>query len=99
MDPALTLWKDFTAAVPSAGPKGPAFTLMGAWGIPALNTAILLTSGATLTWAHWGLLKNSRSQLNLGLLLTIVLGVTFLGFQAYEYYHAYTCLLYTSRCV
>ena len=63
---------------------------MGAWGIPALNTAILLTSGATLTWAHWGLLKNSRSQLNLGLLLTIVLGVTFLGFQAYEYYHAYT---------
>ncbi|MBN8451211.1 MAG: cytochrome c oxidase subunit 3 [Candidatus Accumulibacter sp.] len=90
MDPAFTLWKDFTAAWPSAGPKGPAFTPMGAWGIPALNTAILLTSGATLTWAHWGMLKNNRSQLNLGLLLTIVLGVVFLGFQAYEYYHAYT---------
>jgi cytochrome c oxidase subunit 3 len=41
MDPAFTLWKDFTAVWPSAGPKGPAFTPMGAWGLPALNTALL----------------------------------------------------------
>jgi cytochrome c oxidase subunit 3 len=90
MDPAFTLWQGFTSTWPSAGPKGANFTPMGAWGIPALNTALLLTSGATLTWAHWGMMKNKRSQLNLGLLLTILLGVSFMGFQIYEYYHAYT---------
>ena len=90
MDPAFTLWQGFTSVWPSAGPKGASFTPMGAWGIPALNTALLLTSGATLTWAHWGMMKNKRSQLNLGLLLTILLGVSFMGFQIYEYHHAYT---------
>lgn len=90
MDQTFSLWKDFTAAWPSAGPKGGSFTPMGAWGVPALNTALLLSSGATLTWAHWGVLKNNRSQLKLGLLLTILLGVTFMGFQAWEYHHAYT---------
>ncbi len=73
-----------------AGPAAPQFTAMGAWGIPALNTALLLSSGATITWAHWGLLKNNRRQLNLGLFLTIALGFTFLGFQAWEYHHAYS---------
>ena len=90
MDPAFTLWQGFTSTWPSAGPKGANFTPMGAWGIPALNTALLLTSGATLTWAHWGMLKNKRNQLNLGLLLTILLGVSFMGFQVWEYHHAYT---------
>ena len=90
MDPAFTLYKDFTAAWPSAGPKGASFTPMGAWGIPAINTALLLSSGVTLTWAHWGLMKGRRAQLNLGLVLTVLLGVVFLGFQAYEYHHAYT---------
>lgn len=90
MDPVFSLWKDFTAVWPSAGPKGASFTPMAAWGVPALNTALLLSSGATITWAHWGLLKNNRSQLKLGLLLTILLGVTFMGFQAWEYHHAYT---------
>lgn len=63
---------------------------MEAWGIPALNTAILLTSGVTVTWAHHALKKNNRSQLILGLALTILLGITFLGFQAFEYHHAYS---------
>jgi cytochrome c oxidase subunit 3 len=90
MDTEFTLWQGFTSAWPSAGPKGSNFTPMGAWGVPALNTALLLTSGATLTWAHWGMLKNKRSQLNLGLLLTILLGFTFMGFQVWEYHHAYT---------
>jgi len=86
----VTLYPDFTDAWPSAGPKGPQFTPMGAWGIPALNTALLLSSGVTVTWAHWALLKNNRAQLILGLLATVVLGFTFLGFQAYEYHHAYS---------
>ena len=90
MDPAFTLYEGFTAAWPTSGPKGASFTPMGAWGVPAINTALLLTSGVTLTWAHWGLMKAKRSQLNLGLILTVLLGVTFLAFQAYEYHHAYT---------
>ncbi len=96
------LWPGYDATWPTAGPKGPEptvagtlpgpnqFTPMAAWGIPALNTLILLSSGATVTWAHWGLLKDNRAQLITGLFLTIALGVTFLGLQAYEYVHAYT---------
>jgi cytochrome c oxidase subunit 3 len=72
------------------GPAGKAFTPMGAWGIPAINTMILLTSGATVTWAHWGLLKNNRTQLIAGLFMTVALGIAFLTLQAYEYHHAYT---------
>lgn len=62
---------------------------MGPWGIPFVNTVILLTSGVTLTWAHWGLKKENKSQLVTGLILTVFLGLLFFGFQAYEYYHAY----------
>ena len=51
-------------------------------------TALLLTSGATLTWAHWGLLKNNRGQLIIGLALTVLLGVIFMGLQIEEYAHA-----------
>ncbi|HEX9628060.1 MAG TPA: cytochrome c oxidase subunit 3 [Acidiferrobacterales bacterium] len=84
------LWPGFDASWPTAGPAGASFTPMGAWGIPALNTLILLTSGATVTWAHWGLLKDNRAQLVVGLILTVALGITFLALQAYEYVHAYT---------
>jgi len=83
------LWPGFDGVWPTAGPKGNPFTPMGAWGIPAINTLILLTSGATVTWAHWGLLKNSRSQLVVGLALTVALGIAFITLQAYEYVHAY----------
>jgi cytochrome c oxidase subunit 3 len=84
------LWPDFQSTWPTAGPafKQP-FAAMGPMGIPAINTLLLLTSGATVTWAHWGLKENKRGQLILGLVLTIVLGVVFLSLQAYEYYHAY----------
>jgi cytochrome c oxidase subunit 3 len=97
------LWPNYEAAWPTAGPKGQAvvepgmltdtlkqFSPMGAWGIPALNTVILLTSGATVTWAHWGVLRDNRAWLITGLFLTIALGITFLAFQAYEYVYAYT---------
>ena len=87
------LWPDFNAQWPTAGPAATdPFTTMGAWGIPALNTLLLLSSGVTVTWAHWALKANNRGQLILGLILTVALGVTFLGFQAYEYIHAYTDL-------
>lgn len=86
----FSLWPDFSGSWPSSGPQGHPFTPMGAWGIPAINTALLLSSGATLTWAHWGLLANRRWQLNCGLAATVLLGLCFLGFQAFEYHHAYT---------
>lgn len=88
----VTLYPDYSGQWPASGggPKGPSFTPMGAWGIPAINTAILLSSGATLTWAHWGLLRNNRTQLIAGLAVTVALGFLFLGLQAYEYHHAYT---------
>jgi cytochrome c oxidase subunit 3 len=84
------IWPGFKPTWPTAGPGiEEQFTPMGAMGIPALNTLILLTSGATVTWAHWGLLKNNRSQLIWGLVLTVLLGIMFIAFQAYEYAHAY----------
>jgi len=84
------IWRGFNGEWPTAGPYfANNFTPMGAWGIPAINTLILLTSGVTVTWAHHALLKNNRAQLKLGLFLTILLGLIFLSFQIYEYVHAY----------
>ncbi len=84
------LYPGFTGIWPSAGPLFKEhFSPMAAWGIPAINTLLLLTSGATLTLAHWGLVKNNRGQLKFWLAATILLGATFLCLQAYEYIHAY----------
>ena len=85
------LWPDFQAQWPSAGPgfKDP-FTPMAAWGIPAINTLLLLSSGVTITIAHWALKENKRGQLILFMIFTIALGVLFLALQAFEYGHAYS---------
>jgi cytochrome c oxidase subunit 3 len=85
------LWPAFEAMWPTNGPGevGGHFETMGAWGIPAINTMILLSSGVTVTWAHWALKKGDRGQLILGLLATVALGFLFLALQAYEYIHAY----------
>jgi cytochrome c oxidase subunit 3 len=58
------------------------------WEFPFLNTLILLTSGTTVTWAHHSLLEGDRKGLIQGLALTVFLGLSFTGFQAYEYAHA-----------
>ncbi len=91
------LWQGYAAKWPTLGPyfeQNPAlaFQSMGAWGIPALNTALLLTSGVTITYAHHSLIANNRKGLVLGLAATILLGAIFLGFQVYEYAHAYSDL-------
>jgi cytochrome c oxidase subunit 3 len=85
------LWPTFTPHWPTNGPGavGGPFTPMAAWGIPAINTLILLSSGATVTWAHWGVKRGRRGQLVVGLLATVALGLLFLGLQASEYAHAY----------
>jgi len=85
------IWPGFKGEWPASGPGiKDQFTPMAAWGIPALNTLILLSSGVTVTWAHWGMLKGNRLQLIWGLVMTIALGATFLGFQMFEYAHAYS---------
>lgn len=98
-DQDFTPYKGFTDVWPSAGPGGVVlgklyevakFEPMKPMGLPAINTLILLTSGLTVTWAHWGLVKNNRRQLVLGLFMTVALGASFLALQAYEYHHAYT---------
>jgi cytochrome c oxidase subunit 3 len=85
------LWNGWEAAWPTNGPGdiGGRFETMGAWGIPAINTLLLLSSGVTVTFAHWALKKAERGALVLWLLATVVLGFTFLGLQMYEYGHAY----------
>nr|WGO58138.1 cytochrome c oxidase subunit III [Symploce tubercularis] len=56
--------------------------------IPLLNTAILLASGVTVTWAHHGLLENNYNQALQGLFFTVTLGIYFTILQAYEYIEA-----------
>lgn len=58
------------------------------FGVPLLNTLILLTSGCTVTWAHHELRAGNQKGTVQGLLLTVVLGIAFTGFQAFEYIHA-----------
>ena len=94
-DGALTnyfLWNGYTAAWPTNGPAnvGGAFETMGAWGVPLLNTLILLSSGVTITIAHHALRAGQRAQLLIWLAATVILGFTFLDFQAHEYIEAYT---------
>ena len=58
------------------------------WHFPLLNTLILLTSGATVTWAHHCILHNDRKGAIQGLVVTVLLGMSFTAVQAYEYSHA-----------
>jgi cytochrome c oxidase subunit 3 len=85
------LWPDFEAVWPTNGPGnvGGDFEEMGAFGLPFLNTLLLLTSGVTCTWAHHGLLAKNRDQLIKGLAATVILGFLFVACQALEYYEAY----------
>jgi cytochrome c oxidase subunit 3 len=58
--------------------------------LPTINTALLLTSGVTVTIAHHALRANHRAMTILFMWLTVLLGITFLCVQGYEYHHAYT---------
>ena len=94
------LWPDFKAVWPSqavgatASPAGivEPFTTMGPFWLPTINTALLLTSGVTLTIAHHALQLGQRGKTIGFMWLTVLLGVTFLCVQGYEYFHAYTDL-------
>ena len=90
LDTHLLLWPDFADTWPLfRTPGGGTSGLMGPWGLPFINTVILVTSSATVTFAHWALKKNQRFALAFWLFLTVALGVTFLALQVIEYVHAY----------
>lgn len=91
LDHSLLLWPDFSAVWPNLGPAGivDEFQAMGPFWLPTINTALLLTSGVTLTISHHALRDNHRSKAIFWLFATIVLGFVFVGCQAYEYLHAY----------
>lgn len=87
----ILLWQNFETSWPTNGPAdvGGDFEVIPAFGLPAINTAILLTSGVTLTIAHHALKAGNRKILGLFLALTFLLGFLFIGLQAEEYIHAY----------
>ena len=91
------LWPDFKALWPSSGAGATAspagivepFSTIGPWPLPTINTALLLTSGLTLTIAHHALIAGQRGKTILWMWITVLLGATFVCVQAYEYMHAY----------
>ncbi len=92
------LWPGFKAVWPSvaagatASPAGivEPFKTVGPFWLPTINTALLLSSGVTLTIAHHALRAGHRAQTIRFMWLTVLLGVIFLGVQGYEYHHLYT---------
>nr|AZZ71404.1 cytochrome c oxidase subunit III [Holbrookia lacerata] len=56
--------------------------------VPLLNTAVLLASGVTVTWAHHSIMEGKRKEATQALFLTILLGLYFTALQAMEYYEA-----------
>ncbi|MCG4452947.1 MULTISPECIES: cytochrome c oxidase subunit 3 [unclassified Pseudomonas] len=92
---ANMLWPGFEYSWPLLNTPDPKLYpapsgIISAWGLPLLNTVLLVSSSFTLTFAHHALRKNQRKPLTLWLALTLVLGAAFLVFQAEEYIHAYT---------
>jgi cytochrome c oxidase subunit 3 len=81
----------YEATWPTDGPGnvGGDFDIIPAFGLPAINTAILLTSGVTITIAHHALKAGNRAILNTFLALTFLLGFVFVYLQAMEYMEAY----------
>lgn len=87
------LWSDFIPKWPLTTTPGGVHTQPMPWfGLPLINTAILVLSSVTLHYAHHSLKENHRTQLTILLAVTVLLGFTFLFFQVEEYIHAYQVL-------
>lgn len=91
---ANMLWPGFEYSWPMLNmpdPKlypAPSGTI-SAWGLPLINTLLLVASSVTLTFAHHALRKNHRTALTRWLALTVILGIAFLVLQVEEYIYAY----------
>lgn len=91
------LWPDFVADWPMVVMPDPTnfdvySQIIPAWDLPAINTLILLSSGLTITFAHWALKSGNRTNLCWWLFITWALGFLFVYLQATEYIHAYNDL-------
>ena len=91
-DHRFALWPDFLSSWPNLGPAGivEQFATVGPFWLPTINTALLLTSGVTLTIAHHAIREDHRTKTAIWLAATVILGAIFIVVQAYEYHHAYT---------
>jgi len=67
-------------------PEG--LAILDPWAIPLINTIILLSSGATVTWAHYGILAGLKKTSQLALFLTIFLAIIFTALQIFEYFNS-----------
>lgn len=87
----LLLWSGFENTWPTNGPAnvGGDYIVMGPFGLPLVNTALLLTSSVTITIAHHALQHGQRKILNTFLAATFILGFIFVSLQVVEYIHAY----------
>jgi cytochrome c oxidase subunit 3 len=84
-------WAFFSAAFyPPAGMTWPpeGIQTINPFNLPFLMTLLLLLSGCTVTWAHHEILTGNQKQAVRALGLTVLIGVVFLGFQAFEYVHS-----------
>ncbi|MEP2652871.1 MAG: cytochrome c oxidase subunit 3 [Paraglaciecola sp.] len=85
------LWPAFNAVWPLIEtPGGTKTEAMGWYGLPLINTIILMVSSVTCHMAHVALEENKRKNLKIWLSLTVILGCIFLALQVEEYVHAYT---------
>ncbi len=85
------LWQGYESTWPSNGPAnvGGDYEVMLPFGLPLINTALLMTSSVTVTIAHHALLAGKRNILKIFLAATFLLGFVFVYLQAVEYMHAY----------
>ncbi len=91
-------WTFFKHALYPMGPESPlvdgvwppaGIETFDPWHLPLINTVVLLLSGVTLTWAHHALVhENNRRDVVNGLILTVILGISFTVLQGIEYSHA-----------
>lgn len=86
-------WAFFWAAlapVPEIGSVWPphGIEVLSAWEVPFLNTLILLSSGAAVTWAHHAIIAGDRDQTLMALLITIAMAILFTSLQGFEYVNA-----------
>ena len=65
-----------------------AMPVLSAWEIPLLNTVLLLSSGATITWAHHAIVAGARKEALVGLIGTVILAIFFTALQGFEYLNA-----------
>ena len=91
------LWPEFENTWPLLVNPDPSLypspkEVISPWQIPLLNTLLLLTSSVTITFAHHAIKEDHRDKVVKWMAATVALGVVFMGFQIYEYIHAYSDL-------